>query len=102
MISNYVGHHPFDRLTICSFAPDSQGVYYCGTVNGDGTLGTFYVGRAKGTGVTIRSRLLDHLSDGWELVSHFGYRLCSTDQEAMSLEISEIGRLQPRYNQRLK
>lgn len=99
MISQYVGHHPFNRLTICVAAPEKQGVYYCGSLNSDGSLGVYYVGRAKGTGVSIRSRLLDHLNtDHWTAVTHFGFRLCSTDQEATDFEASEIRRLQPAYN----
>lgn len=99
MTYQYMGNYPFNKLKITTFAPDSQGVYYCGFVKLDGSLGTLYVGRAKGTGVTIKSRLHDHFNyDRWGSVTHFGYILCTTDQDAINLEAYEIRRLQPTYN----
>lgn len=101
MIYAYAGHYPYTEQLININAPESIGVYYCGYVNNQNVLVTLYVGRAMGTGVTIRSRIQDHFrNDNWSDVSHFGYAICSTAKDAEDFEVSEIRRLQPKYNRR--
>lgn len=100
MIGTYQGNFPYTQIGVLISAPAIQGVYYCGTVNFQNQLVPMYIGRAKGTGVTINSRLSDHLrQNNWSDITHFGYVSCSTDQEAINLEASEIVRCQPKYNQ---
>ena len=102
MVSEYKGHFSYDKLFINMSAPDSIGVYYMGVQNLDNSLGVLYVGRALGEGVTIKSRLLDHISKNeWPDVIRFGYTVCSTSQEVENLEKAEILRLNPKYNQRI-
>jgi len=98
VISGYSGHYSFNNALINLYAPNSIGVYYCGYIDLNNILITHYVGRAMGDGVSIRNRLSAHLSDGWRDVAHFGYVLCSTQEEAESFEAAEIRRLQPKYN----
>lgn len=99
MINNYKGNYPYNEINILTLAPQSQGVYYCGWQNSNNQLFPLYVGRAMGIGVTINNRLLDHKrNENWPDVTHFGYILCSTDQEAITLEKNEILRCQPKYN----
>lgn len=98
MIMAYSGNYPYNRSSVTISAPDNIGVYYCGSLNQNGGLGTMYIGRALGDGVTIKSRLIDHLVDKWTDVTHFGYRICTTKKEAEDLETNEIQRLQPKYN----
>lgn len=99
MVYAYSGHFPYNGLSVATNATDNLGVYYCGYVNGNSALITLYVGRAAGDGVSVRSRLSDHLrNDSWRDVTHFGYRICSTKKEAEDLEAAEIQRLQPKYN----
>lgn len=99
MISNYTGHYAYNRQSIGTNAPEDHGVYYCGYPNSKNALVILYVGRAVGDGVTIRSRLYDHLrDDNWSDVTHFGYAICSTVQEAKDFEESEIEKYKPRYN----
>ena len=98
MIYSYSGSFPYNRPSVQIFAPGSLGVYYCGYLNVAGTLICHYVGRAIGEGVTIRSRLVDHFTDGWPDVTHFGHQVCTTAKEAEDLEKGEIKRLQPKYN----
>ncbi len=99
MVGNYIGHFTYNQLGILMSAPQSQGIYYCGWVNPQNQLVPLYIGRAKGTGVTINSRLSDHLKDDWWTdVTHFGYVTCSLDQEAINLEAAEIDKYKPKYN----
>jgi excinuclease UvrABC nuclease subunit len=99
MIYDYVGHFPYSGLSVTLNAIDSLGVYYCGYVNTQGELVPSYIGRAVGDDVSIRSRLRDHLRDDyWPNVTHFGYRVCTTQTEAKDLEATEIRRFQPSYN----
>ena len=98
MIHSYAGSYPYNKDSISRYASDNFGVYYCGYMNGN-TLATMYVGRAAGDGVSIKSRLLNHLSnDYWPKVTHFGFHVCDTKSEAIDLEAREIERLQPPYN----
>ena len=99
MINQYKGKYPYNRSSILQNAPDSIGVYYCCNLGTNGQSHALYIGRAKGDGVSIRSRLLDHIRDeNWPDVTHFGYYVCSTKQEAEDLEIQEIRRCNPKYN----
>lgn len=98
MISQYVGHYPYNQLSINTHAPEETGVYYCGSVNTENVLIIHYVGRSIGT-QGIKGRLQDHLrQDSWPDVTHFGYCTCETDQEAVVFEQQEIGNYQPKYN----
>ena len=103
MISNYQGHYFFNESSIINNAPQNIGVYYCGVLENNGNLGVFYVGRAKGENVTIRSRLLEHFNnDKWYDVTHFGFCLCSSEEEIENFEKLEIARLNtPKYNKRI-
>jgi len=99
MTGIYQGHFQFNQLGMLMSAPQAQGVYYCGSLNSQNQLIPAYIGRAKGNGVTINSRLNDHLRDDhWSGVTHFGYILCSTDQETIALEANEIASYKPIYN----
>lgn len=99
MVYNYQGHYQYNKVSVTSNAPDEIGIYYCGYVDANNTLITHYVGRAKGDGVSIRSRLSDHLrQDSWPDVFHFGCRACTTKKEAEDLETAEVLRLKPKYN----
>jgi len=99
MIYEYKGQYPYNVISVKNNAPDSIGVYYCGYPNASNVLIVHYVGRAMGDGVSISSRLLDHLrEDNWSDTSHFGFRVCSTKEEAENLEAAEINRLKPKYN----
>ena len=99
MFSIYTGHFAYNKVSILQNAPYGIGIYYCGVVLKDGKLYPAYIGRAKGNGVTICSRLLDHIrDDNWPDITHFGYRPCITGQEAEDLEIQEIRNYNPKYN----
>ena len=98
MIQSYAGSYPYNKDSITRYASDKLGVYYVGYLKGD-NLVTMYVGRAAGNGVSIKSRLLNHLSqDYWPEVSSFGFSVCDTKTEAENLEAQEINRLKPPYN----
>jgi excinuclease UvrABC nuclease subunit len=99
MIKNYRGNYQYNKSSIIENASDEIGVYYCGYINSNNKLCPHYIGRAKGDGVSICSRLLDHLrEDDWLDVSHFGFNVCTTKQEAENLEMEEIKRCNPKYN----
>ena len=96
---NYQGHYSYNSISALLSAPNSKGIYYCGFVNQQGLLVPMYVGRARGDGVTIRSRLLDHLrNDKWLGVTHFGFTVYSTELFIDAIEGIEISRFQPIYN----
>jgi len=101
MIEQYHGNYQFNEQVIKSNAPLLSGVYYCGHLNQNGSLNPDYIGRASGYGVSIRSRLIDHLNNYWTGVTHFGFYICSTPQEAEQFEVAEISKFNPRYNQRI-
>ncbi len=103
MIGDYKGNFPYSKFSIITNAPQNIGIYYCGAMNENGSLGVFYVGRAKGESVTIRSRLLDHFNNGeWSDITHFGFRTCSIEAEVESIEKSEVVRLNiPKYNKKV-
>lgn len=104
MIYQYKGNYVYNKLSITQYASDGIGVYYCGYRNpSNNSLKPLYIGRAKGEGVSIKSRLLDHLrDDNWPDVNVFGYQECTTMKEAEDLEESEIKKYQPKYNTQLK
>jgi len=50
-----------------------------------------YVGRTKGDGVNVQSRLLDHLQNNHcPAVTRFGSKIYTTKKEAEDLEVKEI------------
>lgn len=103
MIYPYKGNYQYNIMSVIINAPAEMGVYYCCYMNYQNEPFALYVGRAKGDGVSIRSRLLDHLrSDHWPAVTHFGFKICTTKKEAEDLEVKEIKRLKPDYNERGK
>ena len=96
MVSPYEGHFLFNEDSIFENVPESIGVYYCGEINNNNKLLVYYVGMS---GESIKNRLLDHLRDeDWSDVTHFGYELCSTKQEALDHEVVKIEHIQPKYN----
>jgi excinuclease UvrABC nuclease subunit len=102
MIAKYEGHFSYDYDTINDWDSSDIGVYYCGKKATNGSLAVFYIGSAA-SDKGIRGRLLQHLGeDKWSDVTHFGYCVCDTEDEALEHETSEIGRLQPKYNKRGK
>lgn len=97
MIQTYKGHYPYNKKVVSNWNSTAIGVYYFGYLNTNG-LYVLYVGKATGD-EGIRGRLLQHLrEDEWPDVSHFGYCICSTSQEAEDFEASEIKRLKPKHN----
>src|SRR3989344_9193139 len=98
MVYDYRGNHNFEALSITLFAPANIGVYYCGILINN-QLVPHYVGRAVGKDVTISKRLHEHLSvDKWPDVTHFGFCICDTPDEAIALERLEIANRNPKYN----
>ena len=102
MAGQYQGNYVYEENSVQIYAPVSWGVYYCVHIEQGSRVVADYIGKASGQGVTIKSRLLNHLSgDNWPEVSHFGYILCSSAEEAQRLEIEEINRCNPKYNKRV-
>lgn len=98
MIHEYNGHYSYNEEVIGNWNSSAIGVYFCGYPQADESLGALYIGRAIGQD-GIRGRLLQHLrEDNWPEVTHFGYRICDTEQEAIKLEADEIERIKPSYN----
>ena len=98
-MEEYRGSYNYNKYTVPINAPEEIGVYYCGKLNSNNSLIPLYIGRAMGENVTIKSRLLDHLSkDYWPDVTHFGYVVCQTPREAEIFEASEINDFKPKYN----
>lgn len=98
MVQSFKGVYRFDDTTVTNWNSTIIGVYYCGVRTEEGKLTIYYVGRAVGDG-GIRGRLLQHLSENkWRDVTHFGYEECSTAQEAINHEASEIEKYKPKYN----
>ena len=101
MISQYNGNFEYNRNSIQESAPSATGVYFCVHFEQQLVIAD-YIGKATGVGVSIKSRLLDHInSQHWPEVTHFGYILCTLPSEADRLEVSEIVRCGPKYNKRL-
>jgi excinuclease UvrABC nuclease subunit len=99
MIYSYKGHYQYNKLSISNNAPDEIGVYYCGSLNKNGELIPYYIGRALGENVTIKSRLLDHFRhDYWSDVTYFGFQVCTTTKEVESFEKTQIEKYKPKYN----
>ncbi len=102
MIQDYKGHYDYDKSVIEQWNNSQGGVYYLGTKNAQGILVVFYIGKAFGDG-GIRQRLLQHLNENkWGDVTHFGYCVCSSEQEALNHEAQEIKLYNPKYNTLLK
>lgn len=98
MIQEYKGPYQYSEKIVSDWNSTAIGVYYCGYVSSNGKLTVLYVGKGVGDS-GVRGRLLDHLQeDHWPDVTHFGYCICSTAKEAEDFEVSEIKRLQPKYN----
>lgn len=103
MVEKYKGPHPFDKKVIESWNNNQGGVYYCGVLdNNTDVLLVYYVGKAFGD-EGIRGRLIQHLNESkWYDITHFGYRVCSSEDEALAFEDQEIKRLNPKYNKQGK
>ena len=98
MIQLFKGNYGFNNAIVSGWDSTAIGVYYCGALNSNGNLVVYYIGRAIGDD-GIRGRLLQHLSETkWPDVTHFGYHVCDTQQEALSHEALEIGVYKPKYN----
>jgi excinuclease UvrABC nuclease subunit len=98
MVGLYNGNYQYNGKVIGEWNSTAAGVYYCGYHMDNGNLYVLYVGKAT-SNQGIRGRLLQHLNeDKWPDVSHFGYCVCSTSEEAENFEASEIKRLKPKYN----
>lgn len=98
MVNQYQGPFEYSKNVIQNWNNTSGGIYYCGAINQNGGLGVFYVGKAFGDG-GIRNRLLQHINENkWYDVTHFGYVICSNENESLNLELQEIRRLNPKYN----
>ena len=102
MIYAYKGPFSYNKEIISAWDSTAIGVYYCIRLYADGSWQVLYVGRATGKD-GIRGRLLRHLNDGeWPDVNRFGYTICSTSEEAIAHEASEIKKIQPPYNDKGK
>lgn len=98
MIQSFKGPFSFTESIVTDWNSNIIGVYYCGVKTAEGKLTVYYVGRAV-SDIGIRGRLLQHLSENkWYDVTHFGYEECSTSQEAINHEASEIVKYHPKYN----
>jgi len=98
MIHPFKASYAYDEEVVGDWESDAIGVYYCGAKTTDNKLTIYYIGRAIGEG-GIRARLLQHLQENkWYDVTHFGYHVCDTANEAINWEISEIARYSPKYN----
>lgn len=101
MITGFYGPYDYLENVITNWQYTLRGVYYCGRVI-NGLVEHLYIGRSLSEN-GIRGRLLDHLrEDDWVDVKYFWYRECSTDQEAINLEATEIKIHQPKYNKQGK
>lgn len=100
MVHPYEGYYAYDEGVIKRWDSTAIGVYYCGYLTSENKLYPLYIGMSSSDN-GIRGRLLDHLrEDSWPDVTHFGYQICDTAQEAENLESKEIGDRQskPKYN----
>lgn len=99
MIGQYQGPFNYTSQSISANAPESKGVYYMGSLNQDNRLGVTYVGKSS-DGADIRGRLQSHFNNGeWPDIRLFGFKVCTTIEEADKLEADEIARLKPKHNQ---
>lgn len=98
MIYKYKGAYSYNENIVSNWESSSIGVYYCGYLNNNNNLVPLYIG--VGTGKDgIRDRLLDHLrEEHWSDVTHFGFCICSTAEEAENYEKDEIHKFNPKYN----
>ena len=93
MVHEFVGNFSFQKLIIQVNAPRKVGVYYCGKLNKEGTFTPYFIGHGD-----IRKQLISHLNESWPKVTHFGYRLCDTPEEAKATAEAEIVSFHPKYN----
>ncbi len=92
----------FNELSIM-LLPDKHGIYFLFDREE-----IIYIGRAHGTGVSIPSRLTDHLKgkdgDCTKNASHFAYEVCSDpvnkEKELLATFKLQTGEL-PRCNERI-
>jgi excinuclease UvrABC nuclease subunit len=99
MISVFKGNYKYNEKDVKLYAPDRQGVYYIGGWAADGFILIEYIGKAIGEGVSIKTKLLDHLSNNeLKKLSHFAFRIITTEKEIEECEKSEIKVYSPRYN----
>lgn len=98
MVQEYKGNYTFSKEVVQNWNNDQGGVYYCGVINSGGGLTPYYIGKAFGDG-GIRGRLLQHLNENkWRDVTHFGYHVCSSENESLNFETQEIKKFNPKYN----
>lgn len=98
MIGEFKGPYTYSKQVISDWNNNQGGVYFLGVQTSEQKMTVYYVGKAFGT-EGIRGRLLQHINDNeWPDITHFGYETCSTEQEALDYEKSEIKRLNPRHN----
>lgn len=102
MSQNYKGHYDYDKNIISDWNNTQGGIYYLLAKNIFGQFVILYVGKAFGK-EGIRQRLLQHIyNNEWSDITHFGYSVCSSEEEALYLEAGEIHRIKPKYNKLLK
>lgn len=95
MVGNFRASFNFNSYGIAVNAPSAIGVYYLGSADYTGALAIYYIGKS----IDVKSRLIEHIEENkWSDATHFGYCICSTDQEAKQLESSEINYYKPKYN----
>ncbi len=98
MIHDFMYPYQYSKLIVKGWNSTAIGVYYCGYLTLEKKLALLYIGKGAGEG-GIRSRLLDHLSeDHWPDITHFGYHVCDTADEAEAYEANEIAKYKPKYN----
>jgi excinuclease UvrABC nuclease subunit len=93
---NYQGFFTYSSDSIWWSAPDLAGVYLLGHFN---FLNRFTIDYAGMSSVSIRDRVLRHYQEeNWPEITHFAYRLCASEYEALTLEASAINQWQPKRN----
>jgi len=98
MIGDFKGPYSYDKRTVEDWNSTVIGVYYIGIKTPEGKLTVYYIGKAAGES-GIRGRLLDHLRDDeWDDVTHFGYHIVDSPEEAESFESEEREKYKPKYN----
>lgn len=89
----YNGEYSFNKSIISNWDNSATGVYYLF----ENTI-IVYVGSATSP-EGIRGRLLQHVNErNFSTVTKFGYKVINGKDIILAHELSEIKRLQPRYN----
>jgi len=102
MIQAYKGQFAYQKLFVQLSTPEKIGVYYLGMINNNGVFQVLYVGKSTNQNGGIRARILEHIGLGeWPDITNFGYCICDTQTETENFEITEIKRLNPKYNQKV-